>query len=360
MKLIDYILDYILKEARVCKWSVLQEQQIKNMVSQFVSKNKNTLLKDYDIETNFVNFLQDANRCNVLIIKKLNLDIKNEKLLIIWFCEQLVKQTILPHMIYEDADVIKNNLELYFKNKKEIHEDLYSSDYGKLKQWVQKYKDSDFNKHQEFLSKPIAQGKEYKIYKVTDIDTCIKIGKGTSWCIQGEKYAKLYLSEGPLYLVTKNDHRFALLSFESAQFMDVNDNQLSVEAVKDIFRAWPKSKDLLNVKKNGELLKYIEEQTLEICLEAVKQDGMSLIYVKKQTPEICLAAVKQYAYALEFVKIQTPEICLAAVRQNGMTIRYVKEQTEEICLAAVKQSGWALEHIKDPKIKESVEKKLNL
>jgi hypothetical protein len=33
----------------------------------------------------------------------------------------------------------------------------------------------------EFLSKPVAQGNGFKIYKVTDVDQCIKISKGTSF-----------------------------------------------------------------------------------------------------------------------------------------------------------------------------------
>ena len=56
------------------------------------------------------------------------------------------------------------------------------------------------------------------------------------------------------------------------------------------------------VKQNGRILKYIEEQTPEICLAAVKQDGRALEYVKDQTPEICLEAVKQNEYAKLFVK----------------------------------------------------------
>ena len=47
-------------------------------------------------------------------------------------------------------------------------------------------------------------------------------------------------------------------------------------------------------------------------------------YVKEQTDEICLFAVRQDVYSLEYVDDQTPEICLAAVQQNPRAIRYVK------------------------------------
>ena len=37
-------------------------------------------------------------------------------------------------------------------------------------------------------------------------------------------------------------------------------------------------------------LKYVHEQTREICLAAVNQDGRALYFVYQQTPEICLAS----------------------------------------------------------------------
>jgi hypothetical protein len=88
-----------------------------------------------------------------------------------------------------------------------------------------------------------------------------------------------------------------------------------------------------------------EEQTEEICLEAVKQDGKALQYVKKQTEEICLEAVKQNGRALQYVKKQTEEICLEAVKQNGRALQFVKEQTEQMCLEAVKQNINALDFV---------------
>lgn len=47
-------------------------------------------------------------------------------------------------------------------------------------------------------------------------------------------------------------------------------------------------------------------------LEAIKKDGFALKYVENQTPDICLAAVQQIGNALRYVKNQTPDICLGA------------------------------------------------
>lgn len=62
----------------------------------------------------------------------------------------------------------------------------------------------------------------------------------------------------------------------------------------------------------------MEENMTE--LEKVKQNGLNLKYVKEQTPEICLAAVQENGLALEYVKEQTPEICLAAVKRSGCAL----------------------------------------
>jgi hypothetical protein len=42
-----------------------------------------------------------------------------------------------------------------------------------------------------------------------------------------------------------------------------------------------------------------------------------------------LAAVKQDGYALKFVTEQTPEICMAAVKQNGYALKYVDKSIFE-------------------------------
>ena len=41
---------------------------------------------------------------------------------------------------------------------------------------------------------------------------------------------------------------------------------------------------------------------------AVKNSGYALRYVKEQTPEICIEAVKNYGYALSYVDIRIFEI----------------------------------------------------
>jgi len=48
---------------------------------------------------------------------------------------------------------------------------------------------------------------------------------------------------------------------------------------------------------------------------------------------------------LKYVKNQTEEICLAAVKQNGEALKYVKNPTEEICLTTLNQNIEAIKYI---------------
>ena len=116
-----------------------------------------------------------------------------------------------------------------------------------------------------------------------------------------------------------------------------------------------------DVSKNGLLLNCIpmEFRTDEMCIKAIAQnpealqfvpndkkklfekiicynkkkitDWRELQYIENQTEEMCLEAVKQNGYALEYVENQTEEICFEAVKQNGRALQFVKNQTENIC-----------------------------
>jgi len=100
------------------------------------------------------------------------------------------------------------------------------------------------------------------------------------------------------------------------------------------------------VKLCGEMLRYVEEQTPELCLAAIQENPNALRFVKEQTPELCLAAVQRNGMVLWDVKEQTPEICLAAVQQTWYALQFVKEQTSEMCLAAYAQDKAASQYFK--------------
>ena len=101
------------------------------------------------------------------------------------------------------------------------------------------------------------------------------------------------------------------------------------------------------VSRDASTLKFIENQTEEMCLIAVAKDFRTINYAKVQTEEMCLIAVRQYGSALQFVKEQTDAVCLEAVKNKGLAICFVENKTEEICLEAVRQNGLALEYIRN-------------
>ena len=81
-------------------------------------------------------------------------------------------------------------------------------------------------------------------------------------------------------------------------------------------------------REESEIIEYKGDE----ALKAVKEDGDALRYVKEQTEEICLEAVKENGYALKYVKEQTEEICLKAVEEDGDALQYVDKSVFKGCL----------------------------
>lgn len=257
--------------------------------------------------------------------------------------------------------------------------------------------------YEVFLSKPTSIVGPFKIYEIKDIVTCMEVSVGTSWCIRNEKYATGCLKEGSLWMVMKDDEKYALFDFENSQFVNVNNRKAYVSEVKYIFDNWRYGKELLEKKiyRNGCLIEYVNKPSEELCLVAVRQNGRALEFIEEQTEEMCLVALENDANALMFVKNQTEELCkkavdkdlqvlrcvdknilrsweygyklieenvliefiyqpsyelcMEAVKRRGTDLRFVDQgyaygysnmQTDEMCLAAVKQNWFALEYVK--------------
>lgn len=162
------------------------------------------------------------------------------------------------------------------------------------------------------------------------------------------------------------------------------------------FDKLPDSTWIFILQDDYNALKYIKNQTYDICKEAIKQNGLALQYIKKQTKKLCVAAIKQNGLALQYVKpdiyiylnhmiddlavkqnglaiqyvhnqnddicksaiindplsiqyikVKTPELCMLAVKLNGYSLCYINDQTEDICETAVKHRGLALQYVKN-------------
>ena len=69
-----------------------------------------------------------------------------------------------------------------------------------------------------------------------------------------------------------------------------------------------------NANFSTDAIKFIDNQTHNLCIVAVQNNGDALQFVKTQTDEICIAAVKKSFSALQYVEHQTDKICLEAVK----------------------------------------------
>lgn len=113
---------------------------------------------------------------------------------------------------------------------------------------------------------------------------------------------------------------------------------------------------VLALENNGDLIRLINEPTLEMRKIAVTQMPTSLQFIQNQTEDICKIAVEQYGLALSYVQNQTEAIIRIAIENtflagmyvadtpemdrlicsiDGRTILYVKEPTIELCRLAV-------------------------
>jgi hypothetical protein len=91
----------------------------------------------------------------------------------------------------------------------------------------------------------------------------------------------------------------------------------------------------------GTALRYVKNQTEEICRLAVQHYGPALQYVENQTEEICKLAVEQNGWALQYVndKLKTEEICTLAIKHNVRSVSFLKDtdfENEEFCIKLIK------------------------
>jgi len=161
-----------------------------------------------------------------------------------------------------------------------------------------------------------------------------------------------------------------------------NSNILKNIEVENIFEETEKDKlDCLNKRsKNISVsteisLKYIKNQTNEMCVKALEKNVCAYLFIKEITPDLLLRIVKnspdfiyyftyndiltvlkQNGLLLKYVDntILTDEIYMTAVSNNGLALEYVKIKTKELCYQAVKRNGTALQFVDKELIDEDI------
>jgi len=132
------------------------------------------------------------------------------------------------------------------------------------------------------------------------------------------------------------------------------------------------------VRHNGLNLRWIKEQTPELCLEAINQNHRALAHVDKamcdsinshcyallekaalekaaqdkkskkaETKEKTQPKDKKPKIDLRNTTRQTEALCLKAVQQDGLQIQYVWKQTRKLVRAAMKQDPRAAGYVRD-------------
>lgn len=74
----------------------------------------------------------------------------------------------------------------------------------------------------------------------------------------------------------------------------------------------------------------------------------SLEYIEDQTEELCLEAVRINPFELQYAKYKTPAVYEMAIKKDPDTIRFVDNPSEELCWTALKKSRSSINSIKNP------------
>jgi hypothetical protein len=94
-----------------------------------------------------------------------------------------------------------------------------------------------------------------------------------------------------------------------------------------------------------ELLKNIDVHTEEIVMFAIQKSYSCFIYSKLQTPEICKYVLNKNGVLIKFIDDQTEDLAEIAVKNNGSSLMFVNNKTHNVCKFAVQEYGCALRHV---------------
>lgn len=99
------------------------------------------------------------------------------------------------------------------------------------------------------------------------------------------------------------------------------------------------------LEKCPELIRFVPNVADAMKLKCVTNDGLLLKYIQNQTEQICDAAVRQNSAALQYARCQTFAMCEFAIREDPRLLRYVREQTIKLCNLAVSLNVEAIKFV---------------
>ena len=83
---------------------------------------------------------------------------------------------------------------------------------------------------------------------------------------------------------------------------------------------------IIYLLKCGCIIKYIGNQSPEMCTVAAMTNYHALKYIKHRSIGIDLAAVYENYNALKYIKIPTYHMCMVAIQKNPKALKYIKNQ----------------------------------
>jgi ribosomal protein L33 len=196
--------------------------------------------------------------------------------------------------------------------------------------------------------------KGYVIKKFTDVQRNILFKAAGKY---GEKAKEILFSDD-------YDSVLESIKQDPLLFQYVNEKYFSPKQYYDFC--------MTSVLLNGDMLEFVNTQTMELALAAVGNKVSVLKYINAEqfTQEeyfrICLTAAAKSEFPLRNIldnllsNEQYEQICLSAVKVDSRIFEHIKperislEKYDEICLVAVKENGSFLKYVKPEKL--SVEK----
>ncbi len=194
---------------------------------------------------------------------------------------------------------------------------------------------------------------KWKVVIPKTAEAAIYFGRNTRWCTSAanDNMFEVYTKDGDLYIILeKKTNKRWQFHFESEQFMDEKDEEISAELVKELVNEVGLEKILIPLigSKNGSLIRFVNNPSEEIKMAAVHQNGYAIKYITNPSEEVQVVSVNTNKFAISYIKNPSEEVQLTAVKKSGCSIQYIKNPSEEVQLAAIEQEAYAITHIKNP------------
>lgn len=106
---------------------------------------------------------------------------------------------------------------------------------------------------------------------------------------------------------------------------------------------------LYAVRKDGNCIRDFENPSMDVKIAAIKNNGYALNWIENPEPELLFLAVKTNIDVFKTIEYPSEELQLFAVSKQGMQLEYIKNPSDKVIIAALKQNGNALQFVQNPR-----------